>query len=377
MKIEEVRSVVLGHAHLVRLTADDGTVGVGQSACWAYPEAVSAVVDRFAGYLVGQDPRDIERHWHHLYRMGPFRGSVLSAAVSAVDIALWDLKGKRYDAPVWDLLGGRARDRIRLHLILGGATSPEGVAGLARQAADDGFTAVKFSPLPHDYFDRPLAGVVAAAVETVGAVREAVGHEVDLILEIHRSLTPAQARPLIDALRPFRPLCVEDALQIDSIAAQADLARQTDVPAATGERLHSVWEFREVLERGGPQYVRADVGLAGGISHAKKIAAVAESHHAEVMWHNWLGPLLTAATATVNTVVPNMATMEFFPLFDEGPSAAGYTSGWRRAGGYLPVCDEPGIGVAVDWDALVPVDVLGRELWDIPRRQDGSVAFSV
>lgn len=372
-----MESRVLGHAHVVRITGEDGAAGVGQSACWAYPEAVDAVVQRFAEYLVGQDARDIERHWHHLYRMGPFRGSVVSAAVSAVDIALWDLKGRSLGVPVWDLLGGRARDRIRLHLILGGATTPDGVADLARQALSEGYTAVKFSPLPHDYFDRPLASVIAAAVETVGAVRGAVGDAVDLILEVHRSLTPLEAAPLLDALAPFRPLCVEDALQIDSIGSQADLAARAQVASANGERMHSIWEFRELLERGGPQYVRADVGLAGGISHAKKIAAVAEAHQAGVMWHNWLGPLLTAATATVNTVVPNVATMEFYPAFEAGPAGAGLVSSWRREGGWLVVSDGPGLGVEVDWDRLEPVDVLGRELWQIPRRADGSVAFSV
>ena len=147
VKIEEVESLLLGGAHFVRITTDQGLVGLGQSACWAYPEAVDAVIGTFRGYLLGQDPHQIERHWQHLYRMGPFRGSVLSGAVSAVDIALWDLKGQALQAPIWELLGGKYRDRIRLHLLMGGAT-PEEVHANALSAAAEGFTAIKFDPIP-------------------------------------------------------------------------------------------------------------------------------------------------------------------------------------------------------------------------------------
>src|SRR5919108_4347653 len=115
MKIAEVESILLGGAHFVRITTDQGQVGLGQSACWAYPAAVDAVVRTFRDYLIGQDPRPIERHWQHLYRMGPFRGSVLSGAVSAVDIALWDIKGQHFQAPIWELLGGQVRNRNRLY----------------------------------------------------------------------------------------------------------------------------------------------------------------------------------------------------------------------------------------------------------------------
>src|SRR3954447_7516355 len=143
MKIAEVESLLLGGAHFVRITTERGHVGLGQSACWAYPEAVHALVQTFREYLLGQDARQIERHWQHLYRMGPFRGSVLSGAVSAIDIALWDIKGQQYQAPIWDLLGGSYRDKIRLHLLMG-ADSPETVAAEARRALEDGFTAIKF-----------------------------------------------------------------------------------------------------------------------------------------------------------------------------------------------------------------------------------------
>src|SRR5579864_6072212 len=143
MKIAEVESLLLNGAHFVRITTDQGQVGLGQSACWAYPAAVDAVVRTFRGYLLGQDARQIERHWQHLYRMGPFRGSVLSGAVSAIDIALWDIKGQIFQAPSWELLGGKYRDRVRLHLLMGG-DSADAVAANAVAAAKEGFTAIKF-----------------------------------------------------------------------------------------------------------------------------------------------------------------------------------------------------------------------------------------
>ena len=152
MKIAEVESLLLGRVHFVRITTDQGQVGLGQSACWAYPEAVDAVIRTFRGYLVGQDPRQIERHWQYLYRMGPFRGSVLSGAVSAVDIALWDIKGQILQAPIWELLGGKYRDRVRLHLLMGGAT-PEELGRNAGAAATEGFTAIKFDPIPDGFGD--------------------------------------------------------------------------------------------------------------------------------------------------------------------------------------------------------------------------------
>ena len=159
MKIDNVESLVLGGALFVRITTDTGLVGLGQTACWAYPAAVDQVVQTFRSYLVGQDPMRIEHHWQYLYRMGPFRGSVLSGAVSAIDIALWDIKGQHFQAPIWELLGGRCRDRVRLHLLMGGGTA-EQVATSARAAAAEGFTAIKFDPVPPGFQDLTLDGAV-------------------------------------------------------------------------------------------------------------------------------------------------------------------------------------------------------------------------
>lgn len=376
MKIAEVESLPLGGAHFVRITTDSGLVGLGQSACWAYPEAVHAVVQTFRDYLVGQDPLRIEHHWQHLYRMGPFRGSVLSGALSAVDIALWDIKGQRFQAPIWELLGGRCRDRVRLHLLMGGS-GPEELAANALAAAREGFTAVKFDPIPPGSGDLTIEGLIAAVVERVAAVREVVKRDVDIILELHRKLTPLQALPLIEALERFHPLFIEDPIQIDSILSQAEIARRVSSPIANGERLHTIWEFRELLVAGGSQFVRPDVGLAGGLTHCKKIAAIAESFHAAIVTHNFLGPVLTAASVHLDVSVPNFVVQEY-TLADESAKWSGFRNAVRREGGYLLPPEEPGLGVQlVEPGAAVALGPLDRPLHQIPLRRDGSVAYAV
>jgi galactonate dehydratase len=377
MKIEEVESLLLGGAHFVRITTDSGLVGLGQSACWAYPEAVHAIIGTFKEYLRGQDPRQIERHWQHLYRMGPFRGSVLSGAVSAIDIALWDIKGQSYQAPIWELLGGKYRDRIRLHLLMGGA-SPEELHTNAAAAAQDGFTAIKFDPIPDGYGDMTQDALVQAIVDRVAAARDAVKRDVDIILELHRKLTPLQALPAIEAVAKFNPLLVEDPIQIDSIVSQAEIARRVATPIANGERLHTIWEFRELLVHGGSQYVRPDIGLAGGLTHTRKIAAVAESFHSAVVTHNYLGPVLTAASVHLDTAIPNFVVQEY-SLGDESDRWSGFEGVLRRQGGYLMPPETPGLGVSLkDTGVSEPLGPLGaRPVHAIPLRRDGSIAYAV
>ena len=255
-KIEQVESIRIGDSYLVRIRTESGLTGLGQTACWGYPEAVQQIVERFASYLVGQDPFRIEHHWQANYRTGPFRGSALSGAVSAVDIALWDIKGKHFQAPVWELMGGRCRDQIRLHLLMEGATPRTRSPHMRWPRRRRGSRRSSSTHFPDGYQDMTHARQISSVRDLVAAAREAVGDDVDLILEIHRKLTPLVAVPLAEAVAEFRPLFYEDPIQIDSIVSQAEVARRISIPVANGERLHSIWEFRELLVCGGPQYVR-------------------------------------------------------------------------------------------------------------------------
>jgi galactonate dehydratase len=384
MKIERVESILAGNSQIVRIFTDNGIVGVGQSACWGYLEATDAVVKKFADYLVGKDPLDIEHHWQYMYRMGPFRGSVVSGAVSAVDIALWDIKGKALEAPVWQLLGGKVRNKIRLHLLMGGKrpdaadqdTNAEGLLVNAREAAEEGFTAIKTDPLPDGFQSMTLPRLIHDTRENVAAMREGAGLDVDIILEIHRKLTPMVAIALAEQLVEFQPMFFEDPVQIDSITSQAEVARRTTLPVANGERMHSIWEFREMFEAGGSQYARPDLGLAGGFTSVKKIAAIAESYHSALVTHNFLGPVLTAAACNIDASIPNFLTQEW-SREDEQPFNAMFNSSWKREGGYISVPDAPGIGIDLEVEAFKSQPYDPRNLQVIPMRDDGSVGYSV
>ena len=375
MKIDKIESFFIGNGYVIRMHTDTGLSGVGQTACWGYPEAVEKIVNTFEKYLIGQNPLRIEHHWQYLYRMGPFKGTALSGAISAVDIALWDIKGKHFGVPIWELLGGNCRDKIRLHL-LGGASTPETMFEAAKAAVAEGFTALKFDPLVGNFQDMTVDRLVKTARDLVAAAREGGGPDLDLIVEVHRKLTPMNSILLEAALAPFNLYFIEDPIQIDTIKTQAELAKRMTSPVANGERLTTIWEFRELLEAGGPQYVRPDVGLAGGLTHCKKIAAIAEAYHSAVVTHNFLGPLITAASLHLDTSIPNFITQEY-TKGDESPDYAVYKVAYKRDGGYIPIPEAPGLGIELDDSLIAQTPYRPMNTGTTPLREDGSVAYAV
>ena len=375
MKIDKIESFFVGNGYVIRVHTDTGISGVGQTACWGYPEAVDSIINTFKKYLIGQNPLRIEHHWQYLYRMGPFRGTALSGAISAVDIALWDIKGKHFGVPIWELLGGNCRDKIRLHL-LGGGSTPETMYEAAKAAVEEGFTALKFDPLVGGFQDMTVDRLVKTARDIVAAARDGGGPDLDLIVEVHRKLTPMNSIVLESALAPFNLYFIEDPIQIDTIATQAELAKRMTTPLAVGERNVSIWEFRELLEAGGPQYVRPDLGLAGGITHCKKIAAIAEAYHSAVVTHNFLGPLITAASLHLDTSIPNFITQEY-TKGDESDAFAVYKVAYQREGGYIPIPEAPGLGIELDDSLIENTPYQPMNTGTTPLREDGSVAYAV
>jgi galactonate dehydratase len=364
-----------GEHTFLRLTTDSGITGLGQSGGWGYPKGVAGVLTEMTPLLIGADPFRIEHIWQLVYRARPFRGNLLSAAVSAIDLALWDIKGKAVDLPVWELLGGRTRDRVRLHVLVGGGT-PDEIVSSVNWAVEEGFTAVKFDPLVHDYEEFSQAKLVSSVTAMAAAAREAGGDEVDLIFELHRKLDPGRAIVVCDALAQFHPLFIEDPIQIDSIETQAEIGKRIAAPVAMGERLGSIWEFSELLSHNVPIVVRPDVGLAGGLSACRKIAAIAEARHCGVSPHNFLGPGLTAPTLHLCTTIQNLVTMEYLPLDEDmASSSAAFETAVVRNGGYCEVPDAPGLGVSlVDDHALVAPVVERPFSRDGQLRPDGSIA---
>ncbi len=375
MKIDKIESFFIRNGYVIRIHTDTGISGVGQTACWGYPEAVDQIINTFKKYLIGQNPLRIEHHWQYLYRMGPFRGTALSGAISAVDIALWDIKGKHFGVPIWELLGGNCRDKIRLHLLGGGGT-PETMFEAAKAAVEEGFTALKFDPLVGNFQDMAVDRLVKTARDLVAAAREGGGPDLDLIVEVHRKLTPMNSIVLESALAPFNLYFIEDPIQIDTITTQGELAKRMTTPLAIGERNVSIWEFREILEAGGPQYVRPDVGLAGGITHCKKIAALAEAYHSAVVTHNFLGPLITAASLHLDTSIPNFITQEYTKS-DESEDFAVYKVAYQREGGYIPIPEAPGLGIELDDSLIEQNPYQPMNTGTTPLREDGSVAYAV
>jgi galactonate dehydratase len=340
------------HWLVVRIRTDSGLIGIGQTAYWGWPSALVPIIDTFAEMLHGEDPLRVEHHWQRMYRRKPFRGGALSGAVSAVDIALWDVAGQALGVPVHQLLGGRQRDRVRLHLLIDGQTTDELVSE-AKRAVSMGFTAVKIDAFPTGVpesttYSRAL-GIV---IERVGAVRDAIGWDVDLLVEAWRSLGPGEAVVLAQELEPFRLYYLEDPLQPDSEDSLGEIARQIRIPLAAGERNYSIHEFRELLTKGAVRFVRPDVGLSGGISQTRKIATVAESFHAQVSAHNFFSPLLTAASVQLYAAIPNAGTLEYLEWEEQSPRDEMLEGQLRRDGGYLEIPDRPGLGVTLN-EAMV------------------------
>lgn len=355
MKITDVKTRFVDRYLFVEVHTDEGLVGLGESGAWGFLEASAGAVETFKRHLIGQNPLEIEHLWNYLYRWTHFRGAAIMGALSAIDIALWDIAGKFYGVPVHKLLGGPTRTKARVYYHVFGQTREELVQGVI-DARDQGFTAVghltPFTDAPRDdRYSGTHVRRIRDAIETVRQYREAVGDEVDLCIEIHRRMTPAEAVVLARGIEPFHPFFYEDPTLPDNLDAMAEIASKIHIPIATGERMHTIYEFEMLLSRGAVQYVRPDVCICGGISGAKKIAALAEARYVQVVPHNPLGPVSTAACLQIAASIPNFALQEY-PLGENIPPKSEIVKKpLVREGGYLLIPEAPGIGIELTDDA--------------------------
>jgi len=355
MRVTSVRPIFVDRYLFVQVETDAGITGLGESGAWGYLEPSAAAVEKFSDYLIGKDPLRIEHHWQYLYRWSHFRGAAIMGALSAIDIALWDIAGKHFGVPAYQLLGGACRDKARVYYHVFGSTREELIAGCV-DAKAQGFTAVgHLTPFLDESRDVPYFKTHAAkmqdAIDAVAAYREAVGNEVDLCIEIHRRLTPAEAIVLARGIEPYHPFFYEDPILPDSFDAMALVAQSIHIPIATGERLHTIYEFEALLARGAVQYVRPDVCMVGGLTHAKKIAALAEAHHVQVVPHNPLSPVSTAACLQLAACIPNFALQEYPTGELEPPKSEIVKTSLRLEDGFLIIPDTPGIGIELAEDA--------------------------
>ena len=355
MKITAVEPLLIDRYLYVQVHTDAGFVGLGESGTWGHLEASAAALRKFGDYLVGQDPFRIEHHWNVMYRSGHFRGSAIMGAISAIDIALWDIKGKHYNVPVYELLGGKTRHKARVYYHVMGNTREKLVQGCI-DAKAAGFTAVgHLTPFLDESREVPYfkthAQKITDAIDAVRQYREAVGNDVDLCIEIHRRLTPAEALVLARGIEQYHPYFYEDPILPDNFDQMAEVAKHIEIPIATGERLHTIYEFQMLLARGAVQYVRPDVCLAGGITGTKKIAALAEANHVGVVPHNPLSPVSTAACLQIAACIPNFAIQEYPRGEDRPPKSEIVKTTVTCEDGFLIIPDTPGIGIELAPDA--------------------------
>jgi galactonate dehydratase len=355
MKITNIENIFVGRYLFVKVHTDEGITGLGESGAWAFLEASAAAVETFKRYLIGQDPLRIEHHWQYMYRAHHFRGAAIMGAISAIDIALWDIAGKFFGVPTYQLLGGKCRDKARVYYHVRGETTEELVQGCI-DAKAKGFTAVGHltpfldEPRSKPYF-KTHAQKMGEAIDTVRQYREAVGNGVDLCIENHRRLSPAEAIVLARGIEKFHPYFYEDPVLPDNFDSMELVANHIHLPIATGERFHTIQEFQMVLKRGAVHYVRPDVCMVGGISSAKKVAALAEAHNAMVVPHNPLSPVSTAACIQLAACIPNFALQEYPKGEQLPPKSEIVKSAVRLESGFLIIPDAPGIGIELADDA--------------------------
>jgi galactonate dehydratase len=381
-RIASIEYTGIGPWGFLTVTTEDGLVGTGQSGYFSYPDTAVPIVDALRDALLGEDANRIGRIAAKAHRTTPFRGGALMSTVAAIDLALWDLKGKRYEVPAYELMGGAHRYRVRLHVLLGMADWPatstvESLAAEAAKWVTEGFTAVKFDPLLEGeggYAHQSYSEMIGGVVNVVAVIRDTVGNDVDIALEIHRKLGVAEAKVLADELRPFRIFMYEDSIPPDSLDSLSEVANNVLLPVGAGERQDNIYEFRELLQRGGTEYVRPDVGTAGGLTNCTKIAAMAEAHHKRVIAHNFHSPYLTAATLQLYAAVPNVGTFEWSPQDEIEPGSLLLDSPIDRDGGFINISSAPGLGHGIATDAAECIGSFVRiRPGAVPEELDGSL----
>ena len=316
MKITKVEPLLIDRFLFVRIQHRSRALPASANpAPGASSRPRAAAIAKYGEYLVGKDPRPIEHHWNVMLRANHFTGGAITGAVSAIDIALWDIKGKLFNVPVYELLGGKMRHKARLYGHVKGRTI-EKLVEEAKRLKDDGFTALgHLNPLLDEEETQPYfkshAAKIEEAIDNVRRLREAVGPGVDLCIEIHRRMTPPEAIALGRGIEKYTPMFFEDPLRPNSFDAMAWVADHIPIPDRHRRALHSLYQFQTLLTRHGVQYLRPDVCLCGGITGAKKIAAIAEAHDAQVVPHNPLSPVSTAACLQIAACIPNFAIQEY------------------------------------------------------------------
>jgi galactonate dehydratase len=360
----------------VEVQTDAGITGIGEASLEGKTEAVVGAINDVKEYLIGQDPTRIEHHWQTIYRHSFWRGGVvIGSAISGIEQALWDILGKALNVPVYELLGGRVRDKVRLYANGPRGETAEEIAESCVQIVEAGWGALKLAPFA------AVTGVAGLpelreARRQMQLIRDAVGPEVDILIDCHGRLSPTSAIQMADALDEFDIFFFEEPVLPEDPAAMARVAQAISIPVATGERLFTKWGFRDILALGAANVLQPDLAHCGGIWEGRKIAAAAEISYVGVAPHNPYSWLLTMASIQLDFAIPNFVIQEF--LVDHPPEIERLFAtpfSWLP-GGWVEPPTAPGLGVELDWDAVHAHEQLPYtrtyqpSLWHV----DGSVA---
>ena len=370
--------------NLLRIHTDEGIVGYGEPVLEGRAKTVKAAVEELGDYIIGKDPRQIERLWQDMFKGSFYSGGpILTSAVSGVEQALWDITGKWYGVPVWKLMGGKVRNRIRMYahvppLKADGTPAEQGKAtaeDYARGAVfrkEQGFNAVKTagSVGPLRIIDTPETLISIA--DRIGTIRDAVGWDMDIGIDCHGRFSPAMAKLFIKEVEQYKPMFIEEPVLPGNAESMMHISRMTHIPIATGERLYTRWDFREIVEKRAAALLQPDVCHAGGILELRKIAAYGEVNECGLAPHNPMGAVALAASFAVDATTQNFVIQEHM-TFGEGVLKEPFV---MDADGYVPLPEKPGLGIEIDEESLakLALNTEGPHLPMYEDRDDGSFA---
>jgi galactonate dehydratase len=380
MKITKLETYVVPPRWLfLKIETDEGITGWGEPVIEGRAATVEAAVHELSTYLIDKDPLRIEDLWNVMYRSGFYRGGpILMSAIAGIDQALWDIKGKYYNAPVYDLMGGACRDSIRVYSWIGG-DRPSDVGEAARLVVEKGFTAIKMNATEElQYIDSHEK--VDQVIERVAAIRETVGNYIGIGIDFHGRVHKPMAKILVKELEQFRPMFIEEPVLAENNEALREIANLTATPIATGERMFSRWDFKKVLSDGYVDIIQPDLSHAGGITECKKIASMAEAYDVALAPHCPLGPIALAACLQVDATSHNAFIQEqsLGIHYNQGSDLLDYivdSSVFDYKDGFVKLPNGPGLGVEVNEEHVKKMAEEGHA-WKNPvwRHKDGSVA---
>ena len=380
MKITALKTFVVPPRWLfLKIETDEGISGWGEPVLEGHAETLATKIRELEDMLIGRDPMLIEDTWQMIYRNGCYRGGpVLMSAMSGIDMALWDIKGKAYGQPVHALMGGQVRDKVRTYRWIGG-DRPHNLIADAKDLMAAGYNACKFNATEElQYIDSYAK--VDRIVGQIAELRDAVGTDLDLAFDFHGRVHAPMARILLKELEPLRPIFVEDAVVSAHVDMMADLARETTIPLCIGERLHTRYDFRRVFETRAAGIINPDTAHVGGISEMVRIGHMAEAYDVPIAPHCPLGPIALAACLQVDAICYNAVIQEqsLGIHYNKGGDLNDYLvpeSRFKVQDGFLPIPQGPGLGIQVD-EAVVAERAISGHNWRAPiwRHADGSIA---